>query len=170
MNSNIILSLFLILGVFNHVHHYTTAPVSHPTEATSACTMSDASDPIKINWGMLMDIDYELRYFEEVEMEIYAPVFPSEVKEYDGKVVELQGYVIPFDEEANLVALSYNPFAACFFCGNASPASVISLHLKEKKKRYKVDAFKKFKGTLQLNSDDPNEFYYILKDAEEVRE
>ena len=40
--------------------------------------------------------------------------------------------------------------------------------MKKNKKTYKIDDFKKFKGTLHLNYDDPNEFYYILKDAEEL--
>ena len=28
---------------------------------------------------------------------------------------------------------------------------------------------KKFRGYLQLNEDDPDQFYYILRDAEEIK-
>lgn len=114
-----------------------------------------------------MEINYQLKYFSELEMEIYAPVFPKEIKELDGKEVAIIGFVIPFDEEEQLLSLSANPYAACFFCGQASPASVMSMYLKNKRKRYKVDDFKRFRGTLHLNHDDPNEFYYILRNAVE---
>ena len=45
----------------------------------------------------------------------------------------------------------------------------MTMYFKEKGSRYKMDDFKKFKGILHLNQDDPNEFYYILKDAEEAK-
>ena len=98
-------------------------------------------------------------------MELYTPVFPKVVKALDGKEIIVEGFVIPFDQSGELIALSANPFAACFFCGKASPASVISMHLRNKGKRYKMDDFKKFRGTLKLNYDDPDEYYYILQDA-----
>lgn len=126
------------------------------------------SDPIEIDWQVLINIDYELRYFKELDMEMYDPVFSKAVEALDGKEVIIEGYIIPFEVEEELLTLSLNPYASCFFCGNASPASVISLYLKEKGQRYKTDDFKKFRGTLYLNYDDPNEFYYILRDAEEV--
>ncbi|MEM7574030.1 MAG: hypothetical protein AAF433_14075 [Bacteroidota bacterium] len=124
-------------------------------------------EPIKVEWESLMDINYQLRFFSELDMEIYAPVFPSSIQALDGKEVVIEGFVIPFDAEEELLSLSANPYASCFFCGQASPASVISMYLKNKRKRYKVDDFKKFRGTLHLNYDDPKEFYYILRDAEE---
>ena len=132
--------------------------------------VEDNSDqePIRVNWDVLMDIEYKLKHFEEIGMEIYAPDFMKAQKELDGKEVIIEGYVIPFDEDGGSLTLSHFPFAACFFCGNASPASVISMYLRNEKKRYKIDDFKKFRGTLHLNYDDPYEFYYILRDAREI--
>lgn len=130
--------------------------------ATSASTQ-----PIEIEWALLVDIQYKLRYFKELDMEVYAPVFGKAQKALDGKEVSIAGFVIPFDEEEEMLSLSANPYASCFFCGQASPASVISMYLSDKGKRYKMDDFKKFSGTLHLNSDDPNEFYYILRNAKE---
>ena len=43
----------------------------------------------------------------------------------------------------------------------------MNMYLKDEGKRYRMDEFKKFRGTLHLNSDDPDEFYYILRDASE---
>jgi len=128
---------------------------------------SDSSQPIEIDWKVLMDIQYRLRYFEELDMEIYAPVFGKAQKMLNGKEVIIKGFIIPLDEAEGLLMLSANPYASCFFCGKASPASVVSLYLRKKGKRYKIDDFKKIVGTLHLNHDDPNEFYYILKDARE---
>lgn len=119
----------------------------------------------EIKWKVLMNIRYQRKYFKKLETEMYAPVFSDAIKKIDGQEVIIEGFVIPFDEEGKLLALSYNPYASCFFCGNASPASVISLYLKDKDENYKIDDFKKFRGTLYLNYDDPDNFYYILKDA-----
>jgi len=129
---------------------------------------SPSSGPIEVDWWVLINIEYKLKYFEELDMEMYSPVFSEAVQELHGKEVVVKGYVIPFDEEEELLSLSFNPYASCFFCGKASPASVISMYLKDEKRRYKMDDFLKFKGTLYLNHDDPNEFYYILRNAEEV--
>jgi hypothetical protein len=124
-------------------------------------------EPININWEELTDVFYHLRYFSDLDMEILAPIFSQSVKALDGKEVIIEGYVIPFDEEEKLLSLSANPYAACFFCGRASPTSIISMYLKNERKRYKMDDFIKFKGKLELNYDNPNEFYYILRNAEE---
>ena len=126
------------------------------------------SESSTIEWEQLMNIKYKLKYYEELETEMYAPVFNKALKAIDGKEVTIKGYVIPIEVESEMMALSANSYSSCFFCGKASPASVISLHLK-KYKFYKADTFKKFRGTLHLNYDDPNEFYYILKDAVPVR-
>ncbi|MEM9685709.1 MAG: hypothetical protein AAF934_02170 [Bacteroidota bacterium] len=126
-----------------------------------------AVEPIEIAWKELMNIRYQLRYFSELDMEIYAPVFPEAIKALDGKEISIEGFIIPFDEAQEVLALSANPYASCFFCGKASPASVMSIHLKDKRKRYKMDDFKKLRGSLHLNHDDPKEFYYILRNAKE---
>lgn len=128
-----------------------------------------SSGPIELDWKVLMNIEYKLKYFEQVDAEMYAPVFGNAVKSLDGKEVIIEGFVIPLDQEGEILSLSFNPYASCFFCGKASPASVVSMYLKNKSKRYYVDDFRKFKGTLHLNFDDPNEFYYILRNAKEVK-
>jgi len=132
---------------------------------TSLSTIDDASNkPIKIDWSLLMEIEYNLKYYQAFEMKIYAPVFTESLIALDGKEVIIEGFVIPLDESGDLVALSANPYASCFFCGKASPASVMSLYLK-KKKLYKIDDFRKFRGTLKLNHNDPEEYYFILENA-----
>ena len=129
---------------------------------------SDDQAPVKVTWRTLTRIEYVLKYYEEISMEMYAPVFSDTLKKLDGKLVEVEGFVIPFDETGKEIALSANPFASCFFCGKGSPASVMSMKLAKPGKKYKMDAFLKFTGRLRLNYSNPKEFYYVLEKAEEL--
>ena len=135
----------------------------------NSITNADEQQPIEVKWETLIDIEFKERYFKSIDMVANAPVFGSEQLALDGQVVKITGYIIPYDEEENYLSLSANPYASCFFCGNASPASVMSMYLKDDSKNYRIDDFKTFKGTLYLNADDPDEFVYYLKNVEEVR-
>ena len=128
---------------------------------------TEADEAVEVNWHFLTQVKYSKRYVAQFDYYEYRPVFNDQIKALHGKEVIIEGFVIPFDSEGEALALSANPFAACFFCGNASPASVLNLQLKDKRKKYKTDDFKKFKGTLYLR-DDPNDFYYYLVEASEV--
>jgi len=178
MNANlkVLLATLLIAGVFTAENESKDSSPAHGvlpdwgesfTRRTSVKHPA-TSDPVMVDWRVLIDIDYELRYFEGIDMKVNAPVFSEAVKELDKQEIIIEGFVIPLDAAGDRLALSLNPYAACFFCGKASPASVISLYLKNKgKKRYKIDEFVEFRGVLYLNRDDPNEFYYILREARE---
>ena len=121
--------------------------------------------PVKVRWQLLTSIKYEPKYFPQVEMEMLSPVFTDTLKKLNGKLIEIEGYVIPFDESTSIVALSANPYASCFFCGKASPASVMTLKIAYPGKRFKTDEFLRFVGRLRLNFNDPQEFYYVLEKA-----
>ena len=77
----------------------------------------DLLKPIELEWKVLMDILYRLRYFSEIETDMYAPLFSKTVKTLHKKKVINKGFIIPFDEENELLSLSFNPYASCFFCG-----------------------------------------------------
>jgi len=153
------LTIFLVLFEGKFINQNLTHNFSHINQ----------EDPIELKWEDLIDIKYKIRYFETLDMNVEAPVFGNAQKALDGKEVIITGFVIPFDEDTEYLSLSANPYASCFFCGNASPASVISMYMKTGDKRYKMDDYKTFKGTLHLNYDDPNEFIYILKGAVELK-
>ena len=129
---------------------------------------NNALDPIVVNWELLLDVESKLEYYKELDLKVQTPQFKQMHKDLDGKEVIIEGFVIPVDDIGFSLALSKYPFANCFFCGNASQASVLSLFLRDKRNRYKVDDFKKFRGTLHLNYDNPYEFFYILRDAREI--
>lgn len=124
-----------------------------------------SEEAVTIDWGLLQDIKYDLKYIEDLEMSVYTPLFSDAIKKLDGKEVIIEGYIIPLLEEGNEVALSANPYASCFFCGAAGPASVMSVFLKEDGEKFKLDDIRKFRGKLKLNYDDPEQFYYMLEDA-----
>lgn len=129
---------------------------------------SGSSKPIRLKWKTLEAINYRLEHIFYLDSDVFKPIFDDTQLQLHGKDVIIKGYVVPFDKDNQILALSANTYKSCFFCGKASPASVISLYLKKKGKRYKLDDFKTFKGTLYLNQDDPDQYYYILKNAVEL--
>lgn len=124
--------------------------------------------PPKLPWKILEGIGFQDKYVESVGDTYKFPIFTSYIKSLSGKLVQVEGYVIPFDKTGAEVALSANPYAACFFCGKAGPASIMIVKLKTKNTQYRTDMYKSFTGKLVLNDNDPEEFYYILEDAVEI--
>lgn len=127
------------------------------------------SQPDKLSWKVLQKIDYEEKYFEEAKGYFLFPKFSSAVKSLEGKMVTIEGFVIPVEASGTKIALSANPYASCFFCGRSGPASIMTVKLKKPNTKFKIDDFEAFSGTLRLNADNIREFYYILEDAEQTR-
>lgn len=123
------------------------------------------SEPVKIDWELLAQVDFEDQYFEELEGWYLVPQFSDTVRQYDGKQVAIRGYIIPMDVDEGRYALSAYPYNNCFFCGGAGPESVITLDFKESPPRYDTDDYQTFSGQLKLNDQDKKEFIYILRRA-----
>lgn len=121
-----------------------------------------------IDWRDLEGIDFEQKYVAEVQGNVLFPKFTGMLKALDGSSVEVKGYVIPVDRDGKSIALSANPYAACFFCGKAAPASVMTVQLKKANQKYRTDQFRRFRGTLRLNATDIRQFYYVLENAIEI--
>lgn len=138
----------------------------HPSNVESP--EIDFTAPFKIEWEELMNILYQLKYYPELDLSVFAPVFGPKLKKLDGQTVIMEGYILPVDEEKGLWALSAFPVASCFFCGQASPASVISVYFRDenRRRRYATGDQLSLQGELMLNHDDPVELYYVLKEAE----
>lgn len=117
-------------------------------------------------WKDLSEVTYKIG--EDEWGELYLPVFGPKIKDMEGKVVEADGYIIPFEGmfKPEHIILSSLPLAECFFCGSGGPETVMEVMLSTPvtytSKRVKV------KGTLTLNSDDPEKLMYILTDAQLV--
>lgn len=118
------------------------------------------------NWKTLSKVEYEKSTDEYGE--IYVPKFGPEIKKLENKVIELSGYIIPFEGmfAPEHLIISSVPVASCFFCGGAGPESVAEIYLEEP---VKYTAKKvTITGKLQLNATDVDQLMYILKDAKMV--
>lgn len=130
-----------------------------------ASTVLALAPPITVTWKTLEDIDFEEKFVKELDDYMLFPKFPQAIKQLAGKEVEVRGYVVPIDKRGEIIALSANPYDACFFCGKAGPASVMTVKLKTKNTSLKLDQYLAFKGKLRLNDSDFKEFYYIMEEA-----
>ncbi|MBP6619541.1 MAG: DUF3299 domain-containing protein [Leadbetterella sp.] len=122
--------------------------------------------PIKITWENLRDVTFKKKWNASENMFVLEPQFGAKVNALKGKEVALTGYMIPVDVDANYYVLSANPFASCFFCGQAGPESVVSVKFKKVTKRFDTDDRLTIKGIFTLNTDDINELNYIIDKAE----
>lgn len=68
--------------------------------------------------------------------------------------------------DENVIVLSQNSYAACFFCGNAGPESVAEVEPTNKFKSFVMDEKLRVKGKLKLNRDDIFRLNFIIEDAE----
>ncbi len=84
-----------------------------------------------IDWKLLSKVEWSEKYSKEHDEMFYYPKFGKEVLAMNGQLVQIKGYVIPVDVETGYFVLSANPFASCFFCGQAGPESILELQLKE---------------------------------------
>ncbi len=121
-----------------------------------------------IDWKFLSHVDYEDKYYPELEAWYLDPKFDESILAIDGQQIIIKGYIIPLDAEGGVFALSAYPFSACFFCGGAGPESVMSLKFKSKPKKYSTDDVVMFTGILKLNTTDVDDFNYILQEVEEI--
>ncbi len=114
-------------------------------------------------WPKLYDISYETKNDEFGEYE--APIFSDAAKSIEGKVIYIEGYIMPFEGiETNKFILSSLPINACYFCGNGGPESVIQI-ITKKPIRY-TEKPVELKGVLKLNPDNPEELIYSLIDTD----
>lgn len=119
-------------------------------------------------WNVLKDVEIKTRPDETGKYEMEYPEFGSKVKSYNGKVIQLKGYIVPLQElrGQKFFVLSAYPFNMCFFCGMAGPETVIEVYtLKEIKFTSEKIAIE---GKLKLNFDDANHLMYILEDAKQI--
>jgi hypothetical protein len=126
-------------------------------------TQSDLFAQAQNVWRSLSEVSYKIS--EDQFGELYIPVFSANITKLEGKVVEADGYIIPFEGmfKPEHIILSSLPLAECFFCGSGGPETVMEVMLtnpiKYTSNRVKV------RGKLTLNSKDPEKLMYILQNA-----
>ena len=120
----------------------------------------------EITWETLSDVTFVDKYFEEDDAYYYYPKFGPTVTALEGKEVFIKGYMLAIDPQQGIYMLSKNPFAACFFCGNSGPETIVEPMLKPNHREFKMDEVVTIKGKLRLNQDDIYHCNYILEGAE----
>ncbi|MFT4524720.1 MAG: hypothetical protein ACI85F_000867 [Bacteroidia bacterium] len=108
-----------------------------------------------ISWDTFAQVTMERAYDPNLGFEVNTapPVYSPTILALDGQKVRVKGYVIPIDIDLNLYMVSANPFANCFFCGNAGPETVVELFPGERFRRFNTDEVVTFVGTLNINKD-----------------
>ena len=117
----------------------------------------------RLTWNTFERLKFEEVYEPTTASWVQVPVWTEELKQWDGKLVKITGYIIALDAVNSQYALSAFPFSSCFFCGAAGPESVLELDLKHQEE-YLTDEVITFKGVLELNAD-PLKFPLTLKYA-----
>jgi len=122
-----------------------------------------------LDWVTLADVSFKKEYSEELTLEYDVATFGDLIKQFDGKEVQISGYVIALDALGVSFVLSRNPNATCFFCGGGGPETIVDIKVKPKAlKRYKMDERKTFKGILKMYPDNSSSFIYLLTEAEPI--
>ena len=117
----------------------------------------------RLSWNTFERLNFEEVYEPTTASWVQVPVWTEELKQWEGKLVKITGYIIALDAVNSQYALSAFPFSSCFFCGAAGPESVLELDLKHQEE-YLTDEVITFKGVLELNAD-PLKFPLTLKYA-----
>ena len=130
----------------------------------AVCSKASAQDqPIKAHWFTLSSIPLDGNW--KPNQEPPFPLFTDNVKQLDGKMVSVEGYAIPLDPSGNQITLSANPYSACFFCGKAGPASIMTVLFSSPEKSLRTDDYIYLTGRMRLNYYDPSTPYYTLEHA-----
>lgn len=124
-------------------------------------------------WEDLLTLKFAIRFDESVDDVIFEPKFSKKINKYEGKTIEVEGFVIPHDVAADAMAnldddgqkfmFSAFPLASCFFCGGAGAESVMEAFPKEPL-QYTEQKIK-IRGRLEFNTDDFLQLPYLLKDV-----
>lgn len=116
-------------------------------------------------WKILSEVNFETTASSETGFEMDSPKFSKKLWSYNGKKVQLKGYMIPVSETGGKTdyMISSFPFNACYFCGGAGPETVVEVQTKEKLPF--SNKLITMEGILFLNDFDPDHHIYMIKDA-----
>ena len=129
------------------------------------CVAQTASAQKMMDWeDMIQGVSYTEPEGGAELGEFLAPTYSKEMKALDGQEISITGYFLILEGENESYMLSNNPMAACFFCGNGGPETIIELSF-PKKPNFEMDDMVSIQGVLKLNTDDPDHTYYSIENA-----
>ena len=99
----------------------------------------------------------------------YRPTFAKYLKELDGKQVQLNGYMQPLDEEQDVSAFLFVEYPiGCWFCEMPEITAIVVVDLPKDKTCSYTRRSLRVTGKLELNSTDPENYLYRIRDAKVV--
>ncbi len=127
-----------------------------------ACAYATAQE--QLTWNDFADITFEPEYNEKYQVHFLMPKFGEKIQSYRGKEVSIMGYFLDISGSGDMLLVSKNPMASCFFCGAAGPETIVEVSFEEKP-AFKTDQIVRVSGILELNKNDVNHCNYILTGA-----
>ncbi|TVR80508.1 MAG: hypothetical protein EA412_04660 [Chitinophagaceae bacterium] len=114
-------------------------------------------------WDILNLLEYEREYINGTPW--YVPRFPREIRELEGTVIELKGYMVPMDPGImhDNFLISVLPLMQCHFCGQGGIPEMVEV-FSNRQIRY-TESIISIKGRLRLNDSDEKHFTFILDEA-----
>ena len=146
-----------LLGVLAGLNAHAVTPVP----ANGALMPASAFLPEKpgfTSWRVLAQVELVKQNSKML------PTFASDVAALDGKMIRVQGFMMPLDigdKQRRFLLVAAPPH--CSFCLPAGPDAMIEVRAKTDV-RYGFDAVS-LSGKLQVLKDDPAGLYYRLVDA-----
>ncbi len=120
-------------------------------------------------WELLSAVEIKKEYDEFMDAEIDKPIFPGQIIVREGSNIVLEGFIIPLEQDVKqeYFVLSRFPYQSCFFCGGAGPETVVEV-FSENDFAF-TDKKVRVEGELELNSDNPLQLFYILRNSTIVK-
>ena len=167
-----LLILMMSLALTTISAQESTTPTTRSKSATKEYVKQDipkggavAPKKSKSLWKTLAKITYKKKFDELMGLKIDIPVFSNQIKELEGKEVNVKGYIIPVEgyKSHKEFIFSAFPYNMCFFCGGAGPETVMEV-IATDGVEYTAEQVV-LKGKLSLNDEDINHLMYLLTDA-----
>ena len=118
----------------------------------------------KLTWEDFADVNFEPVYNKKFDVYFLMPKFGEKIQSYRGKHISITGYFLDISGSGEVLLVSQNPMASCFFCGAAGPETIVEVSFKETPP-FRTDQIVKVTGILELNRNNVNHCNYILKEA-----
>ncbi|MEM7296852.1 MAG: hypothetical protein AAF391_01135 [Bacteroidota bacterium] len=120
-------------------------------------------------WDLLSTVEIERGYDDFMGSEVDQPKFSEQLELREGKVIVLEGFIIPLQQTGiqDYFVLSRFPYQSCFFCGGAGPETVVEVY-SDRQFKY-TDERVRVTGKLRLNRDNPLHLFYVMDDCDVVK-
>lgn len=116
-----------------------------------------------LNWKLLGAIKFVKKPNKDYPEGVMFPIINSTLKTKNKKRIAMSGFIVPIDNTT--YALSKNVFAACFFCGQAGPETIMGIKFKGSTPKLKTDQYVTLEGNFRINENDVEDWIYHIEDA-----